>query len=87
MIFSALTLTGPLGQRITHSREQLTGTVQTLAQKMHLPGTRQARTKLPAPVAGRITQLGGTVRRRPMPAVGVVLGLVLVLRLLSRRTR
>jgi hypothetical protein len=39
----------------------------------------QARTKPPAPVVGRIKHLRGTVRHRPVPAVAVVLGVVLLL--------
>src|SRR3712207_7341220 len=47
----------------------------TLFRSIH-----QVRAKSPASAAGRIRQLGATVRRRPMPAVGVLLGVVLMLR-------
>jgi hypothetical protein len=49
----------------------------------------RARAQLPAPATGRISQLTQTVRRRPVPAVAVMLGpvIVLVLRALLRRTR
>jgi hypothetical protein len=51
--------------------------------------TNQAVAKLPAPVAGRVEQLTETVRRRPVPAAAVVLGVLvsLVLRSLLRRNR
>ncbi len=49
--------------------------------------TNQARAKVPAPVAGRIEQLRDTVRQRPVPAIAVMLGVLLVLRLLLRRNR
>jgi hypothetical protein len=51
--------------------------------------TNQAAAKLPAPVAGRVGQLTETVRRRPVPAAAVVLGVLvsLVLRGLLRRNR
>lgn len=51
--------------------------------------TNQAVAKLPAPVAGRVEQLTETVRRRPVPAAAVVLGVLvsLVLRGLFRRNR
>jgi hypothetical protein len=47
--------------------------------------TDQVAAKLPAPVVGRITQLMAAVRRRPVPAVAVLLGVLLVLRRVLRR--
>ncbi len=47
--------------------------------------TDQAVAKLPAPVVGRITQLMAAVRRRPVPAIVVLLGVLLVLRRVLRR--
>jgi hypothetical protein len=41
----------------------------------------QALAKVPPPVGGRIEQLMGTVRRRPMLAAALILALFLVLRL------
>ncbi len=51
--------------------------------------TNQAVAKLPTPVAGRVEQLTETVRRRPVPAAAVVLGVLmsLALRGLLRRNR
>lgn len=48
--------------------------------------TNKALAKVRLPVAGRIRQLSGTVRNRPMPAAAVIVfGLFLVLRRLLRR--
>jgi hypothetical protein len=50
---------------------------KTMRQAGNLTG--QARRKLPSPTSGRIGQVTGTVRQRPVPATAVVLGVVLVL--------
>ncbi|MGH3608378.1 MAG: hypothetical protein ACRDRD_09885, partial [Pseudonocardiaceae bacterium] len=47
--------------------------------------TDQAVAKLPASLIGRVTELMAAVRRRPAPAVAVLLGVLLVLRRLLRR--
>lgn len=49
--------------------------------------TDQAVAKLPAPLVGRLKQLMVAVRRRPVPAVAVLVGVLLVLRrVLSRNS-
>ncbi|MDQ2790946.1 MAG: hypothetical protein DLM60_15245 [Pseudonocardiales bacterium] len=48
--------------------------------------TDQAVARLPPPLVGRANQLMAAVRRRPVPAVAVLLGALLVLRRLLRRT-
>jgi hypothetical protein len=48
--------------------------------------TDQAVAKLPAPLVGRVKQLMAAVRRRPVPAIAVLLGVLLMLRRVLRRT-
>ena len=47
--------------------------------------TDQAVAKLPEPLVGWLGQLMAAVRQRPVPAIAVVLGLWLMLRLVLRR--
>jgi hypothetical protein len=49
--------------------------------------TNSAQAKVPAPVAGRIEGLMEMVRHRPVPAAAVVLGVLMTLRRLFRRSK
>lgn len=51
--------------------------------------TNQAAAQMPAPVAGRVTQLAGAVRQRPVPTAAMVLALfaLLLLRRFLHRAR
>ncbi|MBV8540364.1 MAG: hypothetical protein JO364_17060 [Pseudonocardiales bacterium] len=80
--------------RVDEVRQHLHKGTETLQDKadeatLRAKGlTHQALAKLPSPVAGRIEGLREAVRRRPIPAAAVTLGVLVVLRrLLPRRRR
>ncbi len=71
-------------QQVLEGTEALQAKATEVAQRAeHL--TDQALGKLPPPVAARIEPLIDTVKQRPLPAVVVAVGVLLVLRLVLRR--
>jgi len=83
---TVLAKAGQVKQRLRQGGETMqdkTGEVTRQANKL----IHQARTEPPASVIGRIKQLRGTVRHRPVPAGALVLGVVFLLQWLLRRNR
>lgn len=71
-------------QQILQGTEAVQAKATEVAQRAeHL--TDQALDKLPPPVAARIEPLIDTAKQRPLPAVAVAVGVLLVLRLVLRR--
>jgi len=71
-------------QQVLEGAEALHTKAAEVAQHAdHL--TDQALGKLPPPVAARIEPLIDTVKQRPLPAVAMAVGVLLVLRLVLRR--
>jgi isopropylmalate/homocitrate/citramalate synthase len=76
-------------KEVTQYLHEGSKTVQNKAEEATLQvrsAADEALAQLPTPVSGRVEQLAGIVRQRPVPAIAVLLGL-LVLLALSRLRR
>lgn len=78
------------------TRQELGETVEALAHKVNVPARAKeqvdqvkakVKEKVPEPVAEGAVQVADTVRRNPWPIAGGVLALLILIRLIARRSK